>query len=135
MPSRNMPPHTARKPHPRHRLARVTQTTTAKPMNSVIEPWVDINEDVAAINRGEAQRQGETYTVHGRTYRLKPSGTLYPVSGVGIHPLRRGAFNALGVYNQFGLSPRAEELLDTMKVNKSERDAARIAWQAGRNKD
>jgi hypothetical protein len=128
--SRSLPPRPAKRPHPRHWLTSGRQTT-AKPLNSVIEPWVNVDGDVAAINRGEAVRRGDQYAVNGRTYQLKPSGTLFPVSGDGIHTLRRGAFNALGVYNQFGLSAEAEEFLDRMKIAAAEREVARMVWQAG----
>lgn len=87
--------------------------------------------DVAAINRGEAIRRGEQYLVNGRRYVMEATGRLYPVDGVGLRPLSRAAYKALGVYNTFGMSARAEGILDAMKVGENERIPARAAWQAG----
>jgi hypothetical protein len=115
-------------------LLAVRQNTYVRPLNSVIEPTVDVTADVGAINRGEALRRGDTYSINGRTYRLEPTGRLYPIAGSGIHPLSRDAFKALGVYNQFGLSPRAEEILDQMGKLPVDRAAARAAWHAGHDK-
>lgn len=127
----NLPPRPALPPNPRHRLTSVKEGTFPKAINSVIEPWVDVAADVAAINPGEAVRQGDAFTVNGRTYRLKPNGRLFPVAGSGIHQLGRGAFKALGVYNRYGISPRAEEFLDLQALEPAEREAARAAWRAG----
>lgn len=90
--------------------------------------------DIAAINRGDAIRTGETYVVNGRTYRVKPDGKAFPVSGVGVHRLDRGAFRALGVYNVHGLSPMAESILDRMGVTQRARDTARVAYLADRSR-
>lgn len=127
----NLPPREALPPNPRHRLRAVKEGTFATETNSVIEPSVDVAADVAAINRGEATRMGETYIVNERTYRLKSNGRLFPVSGPGIHQLGRGAFKALGVYNRYGVSPRPEEILDLQEIEPAEREAARAAWRAG----
>jgi hypothetical protein len=57
-------------------------------------------------------------------------GTLYPISGEGFHQLSRGAFKALGVYNQFGDSAQAAEILDRMGATPADREAALAAWRA-----
>jgi hypothetical protein len=127
----NLPPRPVRAPHPRHRLLAVRQNTYVRPLNSVIEPTVDVTADIGAINRGEALRHGDIYAVNGRTYRLEPAGRLYPIAGPGIHPLNRDAFKALGVYNRFGLTSRAEDILDQMGKSPADRAAARVVWHAG----
>lgn len=96
---------------------------------------MDVAADIAAINRGEAERHGETYIIHGRRYGVEPGGRAYPIDGVGIHQLDRGAFKVLGVYNRFGLSANAEWLLDRMETGPAARDAARRAWQAGQRSE
>ena len=103
-------------------------------MTSVVEHWVDMAADIAAINRGEAIRTGEAYLVNGRTYRVKPDGKAFPVSGAGVHQLDRGAFRALGVYNVHGLSPAAEAILDRMAVTPEARDTARVSYLADRSR-
>ncbi|WP_146209657.1 hypothetical protein [Vitiosangium sp. GDMCC 1.1324] len=90
---------------------------------------------MAAIKAGRAQvgrtLGGEvSYTVNGRTYGAHPNGTLYPMQGDGIHVLRRGAFKALGVYNRFGDTPRAAQILDSMGIGMNERAQALGVWRA-----
>jgi hypothetical protein len=108
--------------------------TRAKKENTVVESWVDLRADIDAINRGEARRQGDTWTVNGRTYRVEPGGTVYPLSGPGLHHLDRGAYRALGVYNAFGTTARAEAILDNMNTELSAREAARRLWQEERDR-
>ena len=118
-----------RRPHERHDLAKVTLRTRAKLVNTVIEPWVDVEADLAAITAGHALRQGDRLVVNGRTYGVKPSGGLYPITGPGFHQLGRGAFRALGVYNMLGATREADIILDRMKVRPEERLAGFKAWK------
>jgi len=120
-----------REPAKRHQLSQVNQKTMAKRLNTVIEPSVDISNDVSAINAGRATRQGNNFIINGRTYGTH-DGILFPISGVGFHQLDRGAFKALGVYNQFGDTSRATEILDNMAISSEQRQAALRAWRAGR---
>ena len=119
-----------RRPHERHDLAKVTPRTRAKALNTVIEPGVDVDADVAAINAGLAVQQGDRFIVNGRTYGIEPMNRLYPIRGPGSHQLGRGAFRALGVYNRFGSSAEAETILDRMEIRPEERLAALNAWMA-----
>jgi hypothetical protein len=49
----------------------VSQTARGvKNRNTVIEPRVDIADDVAAINAAKAEQRGETFLINGRTYGL-----------------------------------------------------------------
>lgn len=129
-PESNRPSIQVLPPHPRHRLANVSQRSLARAINSVIEPTVDVAADIAAINRGEAERLGDTYVVSGRRYGVEAGGRAFPIDGEGIHQLDRGAFKALGVYNRFGLSRRAEWILDRMDIELAARDSAQRAWRA-----
>lgn len=126
-PSRNpnLPPRPVRRPVDRHYFNRIKQGSHARRVNSVIDPRVDVAADVAAINRGEAVRVGDAYTVNGRTYGLEASGTLFPKLGDGIHLLNRGAYQALGVYLTLGQTDGAEYVLRRMhNVGPAEREAA-----------
>ncbi len=123
--SRNRPPVLARRPADRHYFNRIKQNSMTSKRNTVIDPRVDVANDVAAINRGEAVRQGDSYTVSGRTYVLEPSGRLSRRTGDGFYVLDRGSFHALWIYRQFGDSDRAEAILARMhNVGSDERDAA-----------
>jgi len=131
----HLPPRPAQPPVARHWLTRVTQRSLAKALNTVIEPWVDVAGDVAAIHSGQAIRVGERFLVNGRRYQQEATGRLYPVDGVGLHRLDRGAFRALGVYNEFGLSERAEEILDSRNIRSQARHIGRTVYltrQGGR---
>ena len=72
--SSDRPPRPVMVPHPRHRLWAVTQRTLTRAVNSVIDPAVDVAADIAAINRGEAVRQGDRYMVNGRVYGVEEGG-------------------------------------------------------------
>jgi hypothetical protein len=91
-----------------------------------------MDADVAAINHGEAIRNGDTYHINGRMYRVKPDGKAFPVLGVGVHQLDRGGFRALGVYNVHGLLDFAERILDAMSTTPADRTAGRAAHEAER---
>lgn len=129
-----------RPPVSRHLINNVKQNTYAKEMNTVIEPTVDVTGDVAAINAGQAEYFVDSngvgnFAINSRIYGVhSDTGTLYPISGVGFHQLDRGAFKALGVYNKFGDTPRATEILNNMGINSEQRDAALNAWRAGQRR-
>ncbi|MGA1839283.1 MAG: DUF4157 domain-containing protein [bacterium] len=116
-------------PAGRHYAGRVTQGTLTRGRNTVIEPSVDVAGDVAAINAGKATRIGNNYIINGRTYGVEPNGTLYPISGPGFHQLNRGAFKALGIYNKFGNTSRATDILNAMNISSADRDAALSVWR------
>ncbi|MEQ1572034.1 MAG: RHS repeat-associated core domain-containing protein, partial [Myxococcota bacterium] len=121
-----------RGPASRHKLSGVKQGTVAKELYTVIEPGIDVAGDVAAINQGFALRVGNNFHLNGRVYGSH-DGTLYPISGQGFHQLNRGAYQALGVLNKFGDTPKAQEILGRMhNVGPEEIEAASAAWRAGR---
>lgn len=124
------------RPSARHDLSRVGQGSVAKNRNTVVEPGVDVRADVDAINRGKADpgrsATGDpTYTVNGRTYGVHDDGRLYPIEGPGLQQLSRQEFKALGVYNKFGDSPRANQILDAMGADESVRARALEVWKKG----
>ena len=61
---------------------------------------------------------------------MEGSGRLYPTSGEGLYQLGRGAYVALGWYNQAGLTAAAEAELDHNQIIESERERAREIWSA-----
>jgi hypothetical protein len=98
----------------------------------VVESWVDLPADIDAINRGQATRNGNRFSINGREYVSKGDGGSYPVSGPGVHQLGRGAFKALGVYNELGMTHAAERQLDLQGIRPEEREDAARAWLAER---
>ncbi|MCB1057804.1 MAG: hypothetical protein KDD11_20070 [Acidobacteria bacterium] len=119
---------TYRTPASRHLAQRVSQNTLAKELNTVVEPGVDMAADVAAINAGRGLRSGETFLINGRTYGTH-DGVLFPISGPGFHQLSRPSFKALGVFNKFGNSSAATEILNNMGISTQERAAALKVWE------
>ena len=114
---RDVPPRPLKVPADRHHLSRVGPASHRRAVNTVVESWVDMEADLAAINRGEGRRSGDDYEVNGRVYRQKPNGGSFPLQGPGVHPLGRAAYRALGVYNAFGETDAAEAELDRLRIN------------------
>ncbi len=72
-------------PVTRHYADKVTQTTVAKEVNTVIDrSVVDISADVSAIRSGQSQMIGDTFVVNGRTYGIH-DGTLPNVGAGAIY--------------------------------------------------
>ncbi len=118
-------------PNARHYAKKVVQGSNAcvpKVDNTVIEPWVDVNADIQAIKSGQIQPVNGQFTVNGRIYAIH-NGAFHPVSGQGLHYLDRGGYQALSVYNKFGLTSQAEGILDNMKVTVAARSAAQEIWR------
>jgi hypothetical protein len=93
----------------RHKLKNVKQKSAKKNKNTVAEPHIDMKSDIEGINRGLGSRDGNLHTINGRTYEVS-GDHLVPHSGPGFHPLNRGEFEALGIFNTLGNTPRAFEI-------------------------
>ena len=118
-------------PESRHRAARVGERTNPHGnVNTVALPSVDFGGDLADILAGRAIRDGNRFEVNGRIYVLEGEGRLYPQSGDGLIQLGRGAYRALGMYNDWGLTGEAEVRLDRARVREDERPIARQIWLA-----
>ncbi len=81
--------------------------------------------DVEAIRAGAAVRDGNAFTVNGRSYVLKPGGRLFPRDGDGFFQLSRGAYRALALYNDPVAGADIEAMLDRERVSSGERELAR----------
>jgi hypothetical protein len=120
-----------RVPEARHRASRVGRRSTVhSDLNTVAMPWVDFGKDLADILGGRAIRDGNRFVVNGREYVLEGGGRLCPVSGSGLVQLGRGAYRALGWYNDLGVTEVAEDHLDSARVVETEREHARVVWRA-----
>jgi hypothetical protein len=100
-------------------LNQIGHRSPSKGTNSVIEPGIDVSNDIRQINLGHATgsrlRGGEMgYAINGRTYGVHPGGQIYPVSGRGTHQLTTEQHAALKIFV-------------TNPINPSR------AWVAGRN--
>jgi hypothetical protein len=118
-------------PEARHRAARVGERTNPHgDVNTVAMPWVDFGQDLADILAGRSMRDGNRFSVNGRRYVLEGSGRLYPLSGEGLFQVGRGAYRALGMYNDWGLTEIAEVRLGQARIREDERAVARQIWRA-----
>ena len=116
-------------PNSRHYADKVNQKSVAKDENTVIDrKVVNIEQDVNAIRNGQAQVINGQYHINGRIYG-QHDGTLYPIRGNGFYPLDRGAYKALGVYNKFGNTPQAKQIMDNMQINSNSRQEALKVWE------
>ncbi|MFY1825037.1 hypothetical protein ACN47A_03925 [Myxococcus fulvus] len=126
----DLPEKPLKKPAERHSTRKVSPKSFIREDDSVVESRVNISRDVQDINEGKAKKGNEsgvqTWTINRRTH-----GSLHPMRGDGIHELNRGAFKALGIYNEMKDTPRAKEVLDKMKVPEADRKAALKAFKAG----
>jgi len=93
-------------------------------------PWVDFDQDIAAIRARRCSRDGNRFIVDRREYVMEGSGRLYPTSGEALYQLGRGAYVALGWYNQAGLTASVETQLDHDQIIEDERERAREIWRA-----
>jgi hypothetical protein len=96
-------------------------------------PWVNFNDDLADIRTGRCVRDGNRFVVNGREYVMEGDGRLFPTTGEGLHQLGRGAYIALGWYNQHGVTPAVEAQLDRERVTENERVRALAIWRAIRD--
>ncbi|MEV0850091.1 putative T7SS-secreted protein [Streptomyces sp. NPDC049954] len=123
--ARNTPRVPAGVPHDRHSLDRIRPNTVKKKENSVVLPHVDVKADIEAINDGLALRQGNDYTVNGRTYRVEGAHT-YPIAGDGIVQMDRGAFRALQLMIEHGGDEAATALqLERERISPAQIQQAR----------
>jgi len=117
----------------RHIAAKVGKHSIPKATTTVALSSVDVEADIVAINRGDAIRKGNDFTANGRIYRMKGQDSVFPLSGPGLYQLDRGAFRALMVYNELGLTARAELELDRWGVIVEARELARAVYRADRS--
>lgn len=106
----------------RHSASRISLKSIAKEKNTVFTK--SVAKDVEAINYGNYKLVHGRYNLpNGRVYG-EHGGRLYPIEGPGFTSLDRGAFKALGIFNKFGNTPRASNILNNMKINDVQRNAA-----------
>lgn len=124
----DFPPRPLSVPNKRHRIDRIglaSRKSQGTLLNSVVESWVDMDADIAAINRGEGRRDGEHFWIHERRYFVKQDGGSYPVAGPGVHQVSGGAYEALKLYNAYGVSEETERRLQRIGLSAEDRAVAR----------
>lgn len=73
------------KPARRHDPCKTKGNDHTKDKNSMLDPDIDVNADLAKINSGDFVKQGDTIIVNGRTYGYHAdTGTTFPMSGPGV---------------------------------------------------
>jgi uncharacterized protein YukE len=85
-------------PHPRHFLAGSKRGEVKEDTSVVLRGHEDaVRADVAGIAAGRATwlESAGRYEINGRTYAVKPTGTVFPDSGPGLAKLDRNEYAAL----------------------------------------
>ena len=116
-------------PNPRHYADKVTQKSTAKEKNTVMNrKVVDVNSDVNAIRSGLATKIANTFTLkNGRIYG-EHDCVLYPISGSDFYTLSLGEYKALGHFNVLG-EKKGEEILNKAGYNKEAIEKGKKIWK------
>ncbi|MGC4106758.1 MAG: hypothetical protein QM753_10470 [Thermomicrobiales bacterium] len=115
------------KPASRHYITQVGKGSKSRPgdRNTIIDPWVDVQADIDAINRGDAYVDiGKANAwINGRFYGYhSDTGTAWPISGEGFIELDQRQYSALKKVAEYnGLNTRSERYL-TYEPNLTDRD-------------
>jgi hypothetical protein len=120
-----------RPPSARHRAERVNlRSQVHGDISTVAMPRVDFNEDLRLIRAGQCVRTGNRFVVNGREYVLEGNWRLFPMTGGGLYQLGRGAYTALGWYDQLGVMPAVDARLVLERVTEDERLRGLEVWRA-----
>lgn len=66
-------------------MDRFERRTFIEPVNTMVLPGIDVEEDIARINDGHGVSIGHNrWQIDGRIYADKGNGAAFPVSGVGV---------------------------------------------------
>ena len=112
-------------PVDRHYLLRIKWNSPNAELTTVIDPSVNVAQDVADINAGRGTQVGNEITVNGRTYGLKgTSPTLYPIDGDGLYQLDRAGYAALKAYITKGIDGGMIQILSNPYISDADNAAA-----------
>lgn len=99
-PSPKKPQPSAKKPVRRHDPCKTKGSDVTKPKNSVVDPDIDVDADLAKIRAGDFKQSGNDMIVNGRTYGIhSDTGRTYPISGPGVTNLDRAEHQFLKQLN------------------------------------
>ena len=73
-----------------------------------------------AINAGQAIRNGNNFTINGRTYE-KHDDTLYLISGNSFISIDKNAYKALDIYKNLMILPQANTIFDKINISQASR--------------
>jgi hypothetical protein len=131
--TRRMPDRVARRPNPRHGLTSFGRKSQTKGENALLMPWVDVQDDMDAINRGEGMFDPATRQTwsHGRLYGMHDTGRTFPMRGEGIISCERETYRALTIIRKYnGLNERsAHEIEQHPMIEDDHRDEAIRIWR------
>ncbi len=107
----------------RHKAAKVLQKKSKPngPINTVVDNTVDMVKDTLLINQGKAIKllNGKFQLPNGRIYGShtdRSSDRIFPISGPGVYPLTRPAFNVLGILNKLGDNERTRKIISNLTI-------------------
>ncbi|MEU3186858.1 Hint domain-containing protein [Streptomyces sp. NPDC006923] len=89
---------TLKRPNKRHTVGGAAHGEV-KPSNTIILRGMEkqVDDDIKGIAEGRARLDpdGNTYRINGRSYEVKPNGTVFPKDGPGLVNLDRVEYSAL----------------------------------------
>ena len=89
-----------KKPVRRHDPCKTKGNDPTKEKNSMLDPDVDVDADLAKISKGEFVKNGDEIVVNGRTYGYHAdTGTTFPMSGPGVVDMDRAQHQLLKQLN------------------------------------
>ncbi|HEU0163897.1 MAG TPA: hypothetical protein VFQ54_02565 [Thermomicrobiales bacterium] len=118
-------------PAARHYINRITAKTAVKEVTTLIDPGIPVEDDMRGIRGGRAIRDGDRFTINGRTYQQEPNGTMFPVDGDGLIPrVPRGVMNALLAFARYNeINERSEFEIASREISDEDVEMAREIWR------
>jgi hypothetical protein len=96
-------------------------------------PWVDVDADMDAVNRGDGYFHAGTRQtwINGRLYGMHDNGTTYPIQGEGIIPCGRETYRALIILRKYnGVNERSDrEVTMSRSITEWDRHEAGRIWR------
>ncbi|MGB3327342.1 MAG: minor capsid protein [Thermomicrobiales bacterium] len=133
---RQVPNVTVKPPASRHYIMQVSPASPSRSgnRNTVIEPWVDVQADIDAINRGEGivDHGRANAWVNGRLYGYYADrGTAWPISGDGFITMDQKQYSAFRqIVENDGLGPESEVFLErSRQLTDDDRELVRRIWR------
>lgn len=130
------PPLPLLPPNPRHDIMALVRGHRGKSgdRNTMIEPWVDVQQDLDEImaGNGVVDIHHATVWIHGRLWGYHPeTGRVYPKSGRGFISMNQAQYGALRVYARYnGINALSErELALSEHLSEDDIALARRVWR------
>ena len=130
----------------RHMLSKIGPASPIKPRNTVVENWVPVQEELAAIIRGDGHKihvrpeqwgyplTGELFEIRRRQFVIQRQAHGYPLSGPGVHTFNeREYFLLRRLVSDLGVLPRLDNLFHDVVATDIAPDRVEFVWKLARD--